>query len=226
MLDADIYGPNVPTMMGVRQQPQPGSGGKIRPLERYGVALMSVGFLGGSEKAVIWRGPLVAKMVRRFLLDVAWERLDYLLVDLPPGTGDAQLTLCQAVALSGGVIVSTPQDVALEDALKGIDLFRTVGVPVLGLIENMSYFCCPHCGERTEIFAHGGARRACERYQVPFLGEIPLEPAIRIGGDSGVPVVVAAPESAQAQAFKDIARRLQAQVQRHAAARPRSLIVE
>ena len=165
LLDADIHGPNIPIMMGIREQPRLDQDRKLVPLERHGVKLMSVGFMGGSSKPVIWRGPLVGRMVKQFLYNVDWGALDYLLIDLPPGTGDAQLTLTQSVALTGGIIVSTPQDVALQDALRGMDMFLKVEVPVLGLIENMSYFLCPHCHERSDIFSHGGTREAAEARQ-------------------------------------------------------------
>jgi len=162
LLDADIHGPNIPRMMGAHGQPQQGPDGSMAPLERYGVKLMSVGFLAVGTRPVIWRGPLIGKIIKQFLTQVDWGTLDYLIVDLPPGTGDAQLTLCQSVPLTGGVIVSTPQDVAMEDALRGLEMFRTMQVPILGLVENMSYFLCPHCKERTDIFAHGGTRSAAE----------------------------------------------------------------
>src|SRR5215510_12633127 len=212
LLDADIHGPNIPRMMGVEGQPDKGPDGSMRPLHNYGVALMSVGFLAGGTKPVIWRGPLIGKIIKQFLMQVDWGRLDYLIVDLPPGTGDAQLTLCQSVALTGGVIVSTPQDVALEDALRGMEMFRAVQVPILGLVENMSYFLCPHCQERTDIFAHGGAQRAAEAYQVPFLGALPLDPTIRRGGDAGRPIVMEEPDSVYATIFHDMCVKLVAAI--------------
>ena len=208
LLDADIHGPNIPRMMGVAGQPQKSPDGTMMPLRNYGVALMSVGFLAGGTKPVIWRGPLIGKMIKQFLMQVDWGRLDYLIVDLPPGTGDAQLTLCQAVPLTGGVIVSTPQDVALEDALRGLEMLRTMQVPILGLIENMSYFLCPHCQARTDIFDHGGAQRAAEAYHVPFLGALPLDPKIRRGGDAGRPIVVEEPDSMYAEIFRDMCGKL------------------
>jgi ATP-binding protein involved in chromosome partitioning len=204
LLDADIHGPNIPTMMGLHESPQPGAQGQMLPPQRYGVKVMSIGFLRGGDKPVIWRGPLIGKMIKQFLFQVDWGTLDYLVVDLPPGTGDAQLTLCQSAALTGGIIVSTPQTVALDDALRGLEMFRTVEVPILGLIENMSYFVCPQCQTRTEIFDHGGAQHAAERYQVPFLGSLPLDPKIREGGDRGVPIVVAEPTSRYATIFQEI----------------------
>lgn len=212
LLDADIHGPNIPRMMGLSGQPQPGPEGRMLPLENYGVRVMSVGFLGLGNKAVIWRGPLIGKILKQFLMQVLWGDLEYLIVDLPPGTGDAQLTLCQAVPLTGGVIVSTPQDVALEDARRGMEMFHTMQVPILGLIENMSYFLCPHCQERTEIFAHGGAQQMAEAQQVPFLGALPLDPRIRHGGDVGTPIVVAEPDSVYAEIFRAIGQQVSTRV--------------
>jgi ATP-binding protein involved in chromosome partitioning len=206
LLDADIYGPSIPLMMGVDEKPRfDAETRRIVPFERYGVRFMSLGFLVERDSAVIWRGPMVMKAVSQLLDDVEWGDLDVLVVDLPPGTGDAQLTLSQKVQLAGSVIVTTPQDVALADAIKGVAMFRKVGVPVFGLVENMSFFVCPHCSERSEIFGHGGARRQAERLQVPFLGEIALDPAIRDGGDVGRPIVAADPGSPQTAAFNDLA---------------------
>jgi ATP-binding protein involved in chromosome partitioning len=173
-------------MMGVNSRPKV-EGKKLLPIESYGVRLMSLGFLVEEETPVIWRGPLVAGIVKQFLEDVRWGELDYLIVDLPPGTGDAQLSLVQLVPVTGVVVVTTPQDVALHDAIKALRMFEKVGVPVLGIVENMSYFLCPHCGQRSEIFSHGGAREAAGRLEVPFLGEVPLDGAIRAGGDAGQP---------------------------------------
>jgi ATP-binding protein involved in chromosome partitioning len=203
LLDADIYGPSIPLMMGARDR-QPGidqQAQRLIPLEQYGVNFMSLGFLVDPEAAVIWRGPMVMKALEQLLQDVDWSGLDYLIVDLPPGTGDAQLTLSQRVRLAGAVVVTTPQDVALADAIKGVAMFRKVGVPVLGLIENMSYFQCPHCAERTEIFGHGGGRAQATRLEVPFLGEIPLDAAIRSSGDTGKPVAAGNDESPAREAF-------------------------
>jgi ATP-binding protein involved in chromosome partitioning len=208
LLDADIHGPNIPRMMGVGGQPQQGPDGTMLPLHNYGVKLMSVGFLAVGTKPVIWRGPLIGKIIKQFLMQVDWGTLEYLIVDLPPGTGDAQLTLCQSVPLTGGVIVSTPQDVALEDALRGMEMLRTMQVPILGLIENMSYFLCPHCQGRTDIFDHGGTRKAAEAYHVPFLGELPLDPKIRHGSDAGRPIVVAEPDSVHAEIFRAMCAKL------------------
>ena len=220
LLDADIHGPNIPIMMGIHEQPRLDQDRKLIPLERHGVKLMSVGFMGGSSKPVIWRGPLVGRMVKQFLDNVDWGALDYLLIDLPPGTGDAQLTLTQSVALTGGIIVSTPQDVALQDALRGMDMFLKVEVPVLGLIENMSYFLCPHCHERSDIFSHGGTQEAAEARQVPFLGALPLDTKIRQGGDLGVPIVVSEADSSHADCFRGMCRELQASIEKNRARQP------
>ena len=212
VLDADIYGPSIPIMLGTHDAPHATSDNRILPLERHGLKLMSIGFLAGPEAPVVWRGPMVHKMVSQFLGAVAWGELDYLVIDLPPGTGDAQLTLTQAAPLSGAVIVTTPQDVALEDVYRGVRMFEQVKVPILGIVENMSFFACSNCGHREEIFAHGGGRRAAEKYRVPFLGEVPILPNIRIAGDRGLPVVAAEPDSAAAVAFRQIARAAAAQL--------------
>src|SRR5262245_4427477 len=185
LLDADIYGPSVPLMTGtVGEAPAPGPEG-VEPIPRHGIRLMSIGFFLDKDAALVWRGPMVMKAVTQLLEDVNWGRLDYLVIDLPPGTGDAQLTLSQAVRLAVAVVVTTPQDVALIDAVKGVTMFRKVDVPILGIVENMSYYLCPHCGERSDIFSHGGAAREALRLGVPFLGEIPIHPSIRAGGDEG-----------------------------------------
>ena len=179
------------------------------PLEKYGIQVMSIGFLLPEEQtAVIWRGPLVSKAIEQLMTDVGWAELDYFIIDLPPGTGDAQLSISQLLELSGAIIVATPQDVALGDAIKGVSMFQKVQVSILGIIENMSYFICPHCHQRTEIFSHGGAEEVSQQLQVPFLGEIPLDPAIRIGSDIGTPVVIEKPESPQAQAFMEVAQQV------------------
>jgi ATP-binding protein involved in chromosome partitioning len=209
LLDADIYGPSIPMMMGVDEKPQFDSATRrIVPFERHGVRFMSLGFLVEKDSAVIWRGPMVMKAVSQLLEDVEWGDLDVLVVDLPPGTGDAQLTLSQKVRLAGSVIVTTPQDVALADAIKGVAMFRKVGVPVLGIVENMSFFVCPHCQGRSEIFSHGGAVREAKRLDVPFLGEIALDPAVRNGGDIGRPIVAGSPGSAPAESFAALAGKL------------------
>lgn len=209
LLDADIYGPSIPLMMGVSEQPRLEAGERrILPFERHGVRFMSLGFLVDRDTAVIWRGPMVMKAVEQLLRDVAWGPLDVLVVDMPPGTGDAQLTLSQRVRLSGAVIVTTPQDIALVDAIKGASMFRRVGVPVMGIVENMSHFSCPHCGERTDVFGHGGGRREADRLAVPFLGEIPLDPEIRTGGDSGTPITTFRKDSPVTASFRTIADRV------------------
>lgn len=207
LLDADLYGPNIPMMMGPAKGPEQ-KDGKIVPAESYGVKLISMAFLVPDETPLIWRGPMVHQYLQAFFRDVEWGDLDYLLIDLPPGTGDVQLSLSQMVPLSGAVTVTTPQEVALHDVRKGMAMFQKVNVPLLGIIENMSYFVCDHCGERTEIFSHGGGERAADKLGVPFLGRIPIDPAIREGGDSGHPIVVTDPASPQAAAFRDIARKL------------------
>ncbi|MBX7234538.1 MAG: Mrp/NBP35 family ATP-binding protein [Caldilineales bacterium] len=211
LLDADIYGPNVPQMLGVSNMPNP-QDGKLVPARAYGLQLMSMGFMIQPDQAVIWRGPMLHSAIRQLFTDVAWAEVDYMVVDLPPGTGDAQLTLAQSVPLTGGVIVSTPQDVALSDARRGLNAFRQLQVPVLGMIENMSYFIAPDSGQRYEIFGYGGAERAARELGVPFLGRLPLDPRAREGGDRGKPIVATYPDSEIAQAFRDIARQLAAQV--------------
>ena len=208
LLDADIYGPSMPRMMGIAGKPTSRDGRALEPMRNYGIKCMSMGFLVPEETPMIWRGPMVMSAIQQMLRDVEWGELDILVVDLPPGTGDAQLTMAQQVPLSGAVIVSTPQDIALLDARKGLNMFRKVDVPVLGIVENMSYFRCPHCGERTDIFSHGGARREAERLGVEFLGEVPLDMIIRETSDEGRPIVVSHPESEYAQIFRGMAARV------------------
>lgn len=205
LLDADIYGPSMPRMMGVRGKPTTADGKVLDPMVGHGVKLMSMGFLVDEETPMIWRGPMVMSALQQLLQDVDWGPLDVMVVDMPPGTGDAQLTLAQTARLAGAVIVSTPQDIALLDARKGLNMFRKVDVPVLGIVENMSYFQCPHCGERSDVFSHGGAKREAERLGVPFLGEIPLDIAIRETSDGGRPIVAAEPDGAHAAAYREIA---------------------
>jgi ATP-binding protein involved in chromosome partitioning len=207
LLDCDIYGPSIPLMMGVRQRPTISDAEKLVPPVNFGVKLMSIGFLLDDDQPVIWRGPMIVKTIQQFIHSVEWGDLDFLLVDLPPGTGDAQLTLCQTVPLDGGVVVTTPQEASLGVVRKGIAMFEKVNVPILGIIENMSYFTAPN-GERLEIFGHGGGRTEAARRGVPFLGEVPLFTEIRAGGDTGQPVVVTAPGSAPGQAFVQIAQTL------------------
>jgi ATP-binding protein involved in chromosome partitioning len=211
LLDCDIYGPSIPLMMGTRERPTISERELMVPPVSHGVKLMSIGFLVGDDQPVIWRGPMIMKTIQQFISAVEWGELDYLLVDLPPGTGDAQLTLCQTVPLDGGVIVTTPQEASLGVVRKGIAMFQKVNVPILGLIENMSYFTAPN-GERVEIFGHGGGRAEAQRQQAPFLGEVPIFTEIRIGGDQGVPVVVSAPESVPAQAFLLVGQALRQQL--------------
>ena len=204
LLDADVYGPNIPMMMGSEAQLR-GAGSKVIPAEAYGITLMSAGFVIKPEQAMIWRGPIVHRLLTQFLSDVHWGERDYLVVDLPPGTGDAPLSLAQSIPGAGAVIVCTPQDVALADARKAIGMFQQLRVPILGIVENMSYFLCPRCDERTEIFSHGGARQAAEAMGVPFLGEVPLNVAIREGGDNGKPITAIDPDSPLAAIYREVA---------------------
>jgi ATP-binding protein involved in chromosome partitioning len=204
LLDADIYGPSVPRLTGLRDKPQLGDDRKMIPHSRFGLAIMSIGFLVEEDTAMIWRGPMVMSAITQMLRDVAWGTLDILVVDMPPGTGDAQLTLAQNVPLKGAIIISTPQDLALIDARRGLAMFTKVNVPVLGIVENMSYFECPQCGTRSDIFGHGGARHEAERLGVPFLGEIPLHMAIRATSDSGTPVVESDPDGPHAAIYRAI----------------------
>jgi ATP-binding protein involved in chromosome partitioning len=209
VLDADVFGPSMPRLFGITQKPDLAPDGqKLKPIEKYGVKVMSIGFLVEEGAAIVWRGPMVMSALTQFLREVDWGELDVLVVDMPPGTGDAQLTMAQNVPLSGAVIVSTPQDLSLIDARRGMAMFKQVHVPLLGLVENMSYFVCPHCGGRTDIFAHGGARHEAEAHGAPFLGEIPLDVMIRETSDGGAPVVASAPESPQAAAYIALAGRV------------------
>jgi len=208
LLDCDIYGPSVPTIMGTSEKPGIGEGRKIIPLEKHGIKLMSLGLLLDDEAPVIWRGPIVAKLITQFIDDITWGEIDYLVMDLPPGTGDVQLTLAQKVKLTGAIIVTTPQNLALLDADKGAAMFRQVNAPVLGIVENMSTFYCPHCKEETDIFGSGGGEREALKLRVPFLGKVPIEPIVRKSGDDGIPVVISAPESSSAKAFMVIAERV------------------
>jgi ATP-binding protein involved in chromosome partitioning len=208
ILDADIYGPSLPKLLAIREKPQTAGGTRLKPIVRHGMAVMSIGFLIEEETPMIWRGPMVVSALTQMMREVDWGALDVMVVDMPPGTGDAQLTMAQQVPLKGAVIVSTPQDLALIDARRGIAMFRRVNVPVIGIVENMSTFICPHCGERSDIFGHGGARREAERLNVPFLGEVPLALDIREKSDAGAPVVESAPGGVHAKAFRDIAARV------------------
>jgi ATP-binding protein involved in chromosome partitioning len=213
LLDADIYGPSVPRLTGIREKPQLNADKKMIPIARFGLAIMSIGFLVEEDTAMIWRGPMVMSAITQMLRDVAWGALDILVVDMPPGTGDAQLTLAQNVPLKGAIIISTPQDLSLIDARRGLAMFRKVNVPVLGIVENMSYFQCPHCGTRSDIFGHGGARHEAERLGVPFLGEIPLHMSIRAASDSGTPVVESEPDGPHAAIYRAIGTNVRDQLQ-------------
>ena len=213
LLDADIYGPSIPRMAGLSGRPRSSADGKkLEPMLAHGVKVMSIGFMVDEDTPMIWRGPMVQSALQQMLGDVVWAPLDVLVVDLPPGTGDAQLTMAQRVPFTGAVVVSTPQDIALLDARKAIVMFQKVNVPILGIVENMSYFCCPNCGHRTDVFAHGGARATAERYQVDFLAEVPLDPRIRELSDGGSPIVVAEPDGPQAQAYMGLARSVAAKL--------------
>ena len=211
LLDCDIYGPNIPIMMGVSELPPP-QGQKLVPPVAHGVSVMSMGFILKPDEPVIWRGPMIHSAIRQFLADVLWGELDYMVIDLPPGTGDAQLTIAQLIPLTGAVIVTTPQDVALLDARKGLAMFRKVNTPVLGIVENMSYYECPKCGNREEIFSHGGGETAARELGVPFLGAIPLRLSIRVAGDTGVPILAGAPESPEGRAFTVVVENVAQQV--------------
>lgn len=222
LMDADVYGPSLPRMMAISGKPTSEDGKILIPMENHGIKCMSIGFLVAEDTPTIWRGPMVMSALEQMLRQVKWGALDVLVVDMPPGTGDAQLTMAQRVPLSGAVIVSTPQDIALLDARKGLNMFRRVDVPVLGIVENMSYFLCPSCGERHEVFGHGGARQEAERLGVPFLGEVPLHLAIRETSDAGTPIVASQPDSPHAIVFKAIAERVWQSVARELGAPTRS----
>ena len=211
LIDCDIYGPNIPIMMG-NDRPPVGNGQMIVPLEAHGVKFMSMGLLARDDTPLIWRGPMLHGVLQQLLYQVEWGELDYLIADLPPGTGDVQITMTQSVPLSGGVVVTTPQDVALSDARKGVVMLQQVKVDVLGIVENMSYFICPACGEKSEIFDHGGGEETSRHFNVPFLGNVPLETGIRQCGDKGTPIVVESPDSPSAEAFRNIARILAAEI--------------
>jgi ATP-binding protein involved in chromosome partitioning len=213
LLDADIYGPSVPRLTGIRQKPVLNDDKKMIPISRFGLSIMSIGFLVEEDTAMIWRGPMVMSAITQMLRDVVWGTLDILVVDMPPGTGDAQLTLAQNVPLKGAVIISTPQDLSLIDARRGLAMFRKVNVPVLGIVENMSYFQCPHCGTKSDIFGHGGARHEAERLGVAFLGEIPLHMSIRTSSDAGTPVVDSEPDGPHAAIYRAIGAQVRDQLQ-------------
>ncbi|HEY4141739.1 MAG TPA: iron-sulfur cluster carrier protein ApbC [Pseudolabrys sp.] len=212
LLDADIYGPSMPKLLAIKEKPKTIDGKRLVPIERYGLKVMSIGFMIEEETPMIWRGPMVMSAITQMLHEVEWGKLDVMVVDMPPGTGDAQLTMAQQVPLKGAVIVSTPQDLALIDARRGVAMFKRVNVPVLGVVENMSYFLCPECGTRSDIFSHGGARHEAERLGVPFLGEVPLHMAIREKSDAGLPVVATDPDSPHTEIYRDIAARVLEQI--------------
>ncbi|MEX1036603.1 MAG: Mrp/NBP35 family ATP-binding protein [Sneathiella sp.] len=213
MLDADVYGPSLPRMLGLKGKPQSKDGKKLIPMEKWGLKVMSMGFLVEEDTPMIWRGPMIMSALQQMVFDVDWGTLDVLVVDMPPGTGDAQLTLAQKVPLTGAVIVSTPQDIALIDARKGLNMFRKVDVPVFGIIENMSYFLCPSCGEKSDIFGHGGARETAKELGTDFLGEVPLHMDIRTTSDAGTPITASAPDSAHAKIYRDIGKRVQEKIE-------------
>jgi ATP-binding protein involved in chromosome partitioning len=208
LLDADVYGPNVPLMMGINKTPM-AFGERIQPLEQFGVKIMSMGFLSPGDKPLVWRGPMLHSVIQQFLRGVDWGELDYLVIDLPPGTGDVQLSLIQTAPVTGAIVVTTPSDVSLEDARKAIHMFHQVRVPILGIVENMSFLLCPHCSERIDVFSHGGGLRTAKQMDVHFLGELPLDPQIRIGGDSGQPIVL---RKGEGEAFLTLARNAVARV--------------
>jgi ATP-binding protein involved in chromosome partitioning len=211
LLDSDIYGPNVPIMLGLHDQPR-SMGERIQPLEAHGLKVMSLGTILKPDQAVVWRGPMIGGAIRQFLYDVDWGDLDYLVIDLPPGTGDAQLTLAQSIPLTGSVIVTTPQDVSVADVSRGVQMFRQLKVPVLGVVENMSGYVCAHCGERTEIFGTGGGAEVARRFEIPLLGQVPLDLSIRVGGGEGQPLMAALPDSPVAEVFRSVASHIAAEV--------------
>jgi ATP-binding protein involved in chromosome partitioning len=223
LLDADVYGPNVPLMLGISEVPV-SNGDRIQPIERHGLRVMSMGFISPGDKPLIWRGPMLHSVVQQFLRGVDWGELDYLIVDLPPGTGDVQLTLIQTAPITGAIVVTTPSDVSLEDARKAVNMFRQVRVEVLGIVENMSYLTCPHCSQRVDVFSYGGGQRTAAQMGVHFLGEVPLDPQVRIGGDSGESVALRQPDDPHAAAFYALARNIIARLQELGA--PRSPKIE
>jgi len=224
LLDADVYGPNVPLMLGAGGQPQASAENKIYPMQAHGLKVISVGFLNPGDKPVIWRGPMLHSIVRQFLGSVEWGLLDYLVVDLPPGTGDVALSLIQTVPLTGAIVVSTPSDVSLQDARKAIEMFRQMKVDLIGVVENMSYFVCPHCNHEIDIFSRGGAEKTAAQFGVPFLGSVQLDPEIRKGGDSGKPAVLEGEDSPHAKSLFDFTRKVAARVEEINASAPESVI--
>ena len=224
LLDADVYGPNVPLMLGLTGQPKVMGDNRIEPLEAHGLKVISVGFLNPGDKPLIWRGPMLHSIIRQFLGSVIWGELDYLVVDLPPGTGDVALSLIQTVPLTGAIVVSTPSDVSLQDARKAIAMFRQMKVDLVGMVENMSFFVCPHCQHETDIFSRGGAEKTAAQFEVEFLGAVALDPDIRKAGDSGTPTVLEGEASARAKSLFDFARKVEARVKEIKAAEPESVI--
>ena len=225
MLDADIYGPSVPKLLAIRGRPETLGGNRLKPMTGYGLTVMSIGFLVAEDTPMIWRGPMVMSALTQMLREVEWGTLDVMVVDMPPGTGDAQLTIAQQVPLAGAVIVSTPQDLALIDARRGVEMFKRVNVPLLGIVENMSYFVCPKCGERHDIFGHGGAHAEADKLGVPFLGEVPLHMTIRETSDAGRPVVATEPDGPHAKVYREIATRVRDQLGAKGGARAAPKIV-
>jgi ATP-binding protein involved in chromosome partitioning len=212
LMDADVYGPNIPQMLGSTDSPEVSEDKKMIPPEAHGLKVISMGMLVPPDQPVIWRGPMLHGAVQQFMRDVAWGELDYLIVDLPPGTGDIALSMAQSVPMAGAVVVTTPQGVSVSDVRKAVAMFRQLNIPILGVVENMSYFVCGHCSERTDIFGNGGGSRMAEDMGIPFLGEVPIDTRVRSGGDEGQPIVVAAPEAPAAQAFVDVAGKVAAQI--------------
>jgi ATP-binding protein involved in chromosome partitioning len=212
LMDADVYGPNIPQMLGVTGQPEVSADKRMLPPEAYGVKVISMGMLVPPDQPIIWRGPMLHGAIQQFMRDVEWGELDYLVVDLPPGTGDVSLSLSQSVPVAGAVVVTTPQSVSVADVRKAVGMFRQLNIPILGVVENMSYFVCGHCNERTDIFGNGGGRRMAESMEIPFLGEVPIDTRVRTGGDEGRPIVAAAPEAPAAQAFEAVAGKVAAQL--------------
>jgi len=226
LLDADVYGPSVPVMLGLTERPRADEQKRIEPIERHGLKAISMGLFVEDAKPIIWRGPMITKLLVEFVRNVLWGELDYLVIDMPPGTGDAQLTICQQVPLVGGVIVTTPQEVALLDVKRGVTMFREVNVPVLGVVENMSYHICRKCGGKHDLFGSGGGQQMARRFGIPFLGALPLVRELREGGDRGTPIVAAQPEHPQAQAFVEIARRVEAEIERLSAQPQRPAFIQ
>ena len=217
LLDADVYGPNVPLMVGANMQPRVVGENQIEPLQAHGIKVISVGFINPGDRPLVWRGPMLHSLIKQFLQQVMWGTLDFLIVDLPPGTGDVVISLFQTVPLTGAIVVSTPSDVSLQDARKAIEMFRSVKVDIFGIVENMSHFICPHCQHEIDIFSKGGAERTAKQFGIPYLGAVELDPDIRKGGDTGLPVVLAGEDSVKAKSFYELARKITAAAMEHAA---------